>query len=222
MSILSTSNILICINSCDRDIDSVNRLKESDWYKDCISRDNITVLFYYANPNLENNNFYYSAQDSKLELKTEESYENLSGKTYEMLSSCSTIFHFDFLLKVDCRIIDNLHNKTSDLFSFENFNKCFYNESMIKDYGGFTPIIGNTIEGFRNWAYSKKLFVLPEIFVSNHCPNGLPDHYWAGGAYCLSREYVKKIIKQKKLFEDCKNLMGGCEDMCVAIACDYE
>lgn len=222
MSILSTSDILICINSCERDLKSVEKIKESDWYKHCNSKENIRVVFYYADPSLGKDDFHYETNTEILKLNTEESYDNLSIKTFKMLSCCSTIFHFDFLLKIDCRIIDNLHNHTSPLFSFENFKKCFYDESMFDDYGGFTPIIGSTVEGFRNWASSKKLFVLPEIFISNYSLDGLPDHYWAGGGYCLSKKYVSKVIKQKDLFEDCKNLMGGCEDMCVGIACNYE
>jgi hypothetical protein len=220
MSILSTSEILICINSCEKDIGSVDKIKKSDWYKYCESKDNITIISYYADPSPDKSDFHYDASSKILRLNTEESYDNLSIKTFKMLSCCSTIFDFDFVLKIDCRIIENLHNQTSPLFSFENFKKCFYDESMFKDYGGFTPIIGSTIEGFRNWASSKKLFVLPEIFISNHSLSGLPDHYWAGGGYCLSKGYVSKVIKQKDLFEDCKNLMGGCEDMCVGSACN--
>jgi hypothetical protein len=222
MSILSTSKILICINSCERDIDSILKLKESEWYKDCKARDNITIVFYYADPSLGQDDFVHKPSSFELKLNTEESYDNLSIKTFKMLSSCSTIFDFDFLLKVDCKIIDDQHNSTSSLFSFENFNKCFYDESMFKDYGGFTPIVGSTVESFRNWASSKKLFVLPEIFISNHNLDGLPNHYWAGGGYCLSKIYVNRIIEQENLFRECKNLMGGCEDICVGIACNYE
>lgn len=221
MSILSTSKILICINSCERDHGSVQKLKNSNWYKDCAERSNIDFIFYYADPMI-GCDFIHNTKELELKIKTEESYNNLSTKTIKMISSCLEISDFDFILKIDCRIIENLHNHTSSLFSFENFTKCFYNESMFKDYGGFTPIIGTTITGFRDWASSKSMFVLPEVFESIHCPHGLPKHYWAGGGYCLSRSNAEKVASQKELFEDCKNLMGGCEDICVGIACNYE
>lgn len=164
--------------------------------------------------------FEINLNDNILTVNSIEGYGNLSEKTFKMLKACETSIAFDFLIKIDSKIIENMHNKTSDLFSFDNFTKCFYNETIFSDYGGFTPINGTTITSFRNWASSKKLFVLPEIFLSNHNLDSFPSHYWAGGAYCLSSENVKKIIKKSKLFEDCKNLIGGCEDLCVGIACN--
>ena len=222
MSILSTNNILICINTCDRDKDSLSRLKDSDWYRYCQECSNIKIITYSAKKLEDGIDFNYIDSIRHMFLNTVESYDNLSIKTFKMLSACNLSFSFDFLLKVDCRIIDNLHNNTSDLFSFENFLKAFFNETLFADYGGFTPIIGTTNNSFRQWASSKKLFVLPEIFLNEIGINSLPSNYWAGGAYCLSSQCVEKIIKQTKLFESCKNLMGGCEDLCVGIAVNYE
>ena len=219
MSTLSTSKILICIYTCKRDAESVAELKDTDWFKDVSSRDNFEIIEVLADPSIKEE---YAFKNNILTLKTEESYDNLCIKTYKMIDACSKLFNFDYLLKIDSNIIKNRHNKTSMLFSFEYFLKKFYNEGIIGEYNGLTPVQGNTIQQFRNWASMKKLFVMPEALISEIGESKWVMEYWAGGCYCLGQESVKKIASQKKMFHRFKNLMGGCEDMAIGTALNYE
>lgn len=215
MSTLSTSKILVCIYTCEKDRSSLEKLKSTDWYKDISSRNNFQAIDVFADETI---NEEYQIKNNTLTVKTQESYDNLCIKTYKMIQACDQLFDFDYLLKIDSNIIENRHNKTSMLFSFEYFLEKFYNSGVIGEYNGLTPIIGNTIHSFRNWANSKSLFVLPEVIISELGDDRWPNSYWAGGCYCLGIDSISKILQQKSLFDKFKNLMGGCEDMCIAIA----
>ena len=215
MSTLSTNKILICIYTCEKDIDSLNKLKDTNWYKDVSINSNNRILNIFADPLI---NKKYILQGNCLKLNTQESYNNLCIKTYKMLEACRELFDFDYLLKIDSNIIENRHNKTSHLFSFEYFIHKYYNTGVIGEYNGLTPIMGNTVKQFKSWANSKKLSVMPESLLSKLGANKWPMNYWAGGCYCLGKKSIDKILKQKNLFLDFKNLMGGCEDMAVASA----
>jgi hypothetical protein len=213
MSTSSTSKILICIFSCEKDKNSLSKLKDTSWYRDVRSCDNFTVIDVFANPLI---NDRFNLKEGSLTVKTEESYSNLCIKTYKMIEACVESFDFDYLLKIDGNIIENRHNETSMLFSFDYFLEKFYNEGVVGEYNGLTPITNNTIKQFRNWASSKKIFVMPEALISYIGKNKWAEDYWAGNCYCLGRSSIDKILKQKDLFIKFKNLMGGCEDFCVA------
>lgn len=215
MSILSTSKILVCIYTCRQDTESVSELKETEWFKDVSSRNNFQCIEVLADEKIDQE---YVLENNVLTLKTQESYNNLCIKTYKMIEACKELFEFDFLLKIDGNIIKNRHNKTSMLFSFEYFIEKFYNQGVIGEYNGLTPIQGNTLQQFRNWASMKKLFVMPEALISDIGENKWATDYWAGGCYCLGKKSINKIIKQKNLFKKFKNLMAGCEDMAIASA----
>tara|TARA_B100000035_G_scaffold106874_1_gene90641 strand:+ start:790 stop:1446 length:657 start_codon:yes stop_codon:yes gene_type:complete len=213
MSTLSTSKILVCIYTCEKDRSSLEKLKSTNWYKDISSRNNFQAIDVFADESI---NEEYQLKNNTLTVKTQESYDNLCIKTYKMIQACNQLFEFDYLLKIDSNIIENRHNKTSMLFSFEYFLEKFYNSGVIGEYNGLTPIAGNTIESFRNWANSKSLFVMPEVILSELGGNCWPKSYWAGGCYCLGKNSILKILQRKDLFDKFKNLMGGCEDMAIA------
>lgn len=219
MSTLSTSKILVCLYSCEKDIDSLRKLKDTDWYRDVSTLENFTIIDVFADPLIDNE---FEFKGNLLTLKTEESYNNLCMKTYQMIEACSKTFDFDYLLKIDANIIENRHNATSMLFSFDYFLQKFYNEGVIGEYNGLTPIMNNTVDQFRNWASSKNLFVMPEALISDIGEDKWVKDYWAGGCYCLGKNSINKILNQKDLFVKFKNLMAGCEDMCVGVACNYE
>lgn len=215
MSTLSTSKILICLYSCKKDAASLEKLKDTDWYKDVSSLENFTIIDVFADPVIDNE---FELKGDLLTLKTEESYDNLCMKTYQMIEVCAKVFDFNYLLKIDANIIENRHNTTSMLFSFDYFLQKFYNEGVIGEYNGLTPIMNNTVDQFRSWASSKNLFVMPEVLISDIGESKWATNYWAGGCYCLGKNSISKILNQKDLFVKFKNLMAGCEDMAIAIA----
>ena len=211
---LDQLKILVCLYTCESDEPSLQKLKNTEWYKDINSRPNFKILEVFASEKTNSCNLL----ENKLTVSTAESYDNLSIKTYKMLKFCVENLDFDCLLKIDSSIIENRHKKISYLFSFEYFLEKFYQDKILGEYNGLTPILNNTIDSFRNWANSKKLFVLPEVLISEIGKKAWPDSYWGGKCYCLGRNSINKILSKPEIFEKFKNLMGGCEDMCVASA----
>lgn len=213
MSTLSTSKILICIYTCESDIDSLNELKETEWYKEYSKYDNIKIIDVYADENISEE---YNYNNNELTVKTKECYENLSIKTYKMIETCINLFDFNFLLKLDSAIIKNKYNHINSKFSFEYFVKNFKSGKIIKEYGGCCPILETSIDSLAHWSLNKGLESSPSLF-SMSIGGELPQYYWAGSSYCLSRKNCLKTIKNKDIFIKAKDYMCGIEDLSVGI-----
>jgi len=214
MNLQIDKKILICIYTCKKDRDLMLELKSSEWYKSCEKNPNIQFIDVYAD---ESPNESFMANDHELIVKTQESYDNLCIKTYEMIKSCLSFFDFDILIKLDASIINDKHVSVSSVFSFNNFINSFENGFFLREeYGGYAKIEGNSIGSFRNWASSQGLFVLPEALFSEIGQDKWPSWYWSGKCYSLSRDLCEKVVSYPDVFEKFKNLMGGCEDFCVA------
>jgi hypothetical protein len=190
-------------------------LEKSAWYSSIKKNPNYLIVNIYANPNLEEE---CVTTEKTMTVKTEESYDNLSVKTYLMIKNALKYFDFDFLLKIDSSIILDKHCSVANLFSFKNFLEKFSQGFFSKEYNGYVKIEGNSIESFRSWASGLNLFVMPEALFTDLGHDKWPSWYWGGKAYSLSKSLALKIRNQEKLFLKFKNLMGGCEDFCIACA----
>ena len=216
MSTLSTSKILICIYSCKSDTASLEKLKNSEWYKKYSKYKNIKTLDCTADPNIEGESII---NDSKLIVKTEESYDNLSIKTYKIIKTCYDNFDFDFLIKLDATFIENNHAHMGYIWSFENFEKKFLQGKFTsKNYSGSVPIMNNTPESFQRWADGKGLTINPITFMMKCGINKFPEPYYGGKCYSLSRLYCETIIDNEDVFTYGKLYLGGCEDACIGVA----
>lgn len=212
MFTLSTSRLLICIYTCEQDSENLNKLKNSDWYKQYSCLPNIKFIDVYASEDIEST---YHLSGSVLKVRTRESYDNLSVKTIEMIKSCKDLFDFDFLIKIDSSIVSDASSKIHHLFSFENFVSNFNDSFINKDYNGFVPILGNTVDSFKRWARSKKLTVMPELLFGSMGYDNWPEKYWGGKCYCLSNDSINKLIKNEDMFYLFRDYMGACEDFCI-------
>jgi hypothetical protein len=214
MSSLSTSKILICIYTCEKDIESLNKLKDTDWYKKYSEYKNIQFIDVYADHEIKEP---YCYRNNELTVKTEEAYDNLSIKTYKMISSCVDLFNFDYLIKVDSAIIKDVYGKHDYRFSLDHFLKTFNSGKIISDYGGCCPILGTTPDALESWAMNKGMESSPSLFLMT-LSREPPEHYWAGSCYCLSKDNCKKIINQEDIFEKAKDYMCGIEDLSIGLA----
>lgn len=214
MSTLSTSKILICIYTCEKDVEHLNKLKETKWYKKYSKYKNITMVDVYAGQ-LEDE---YEYKNGELVVNTEEIYTNLCEKTYKMLSACIDLFDFDYLIKLDSSLISYAHGKLDFRFTFEYFEKRF-NEGFLtsKDYSGCIPIIGQNVKTLKDWSLTKNLNTCPSLFLAMCSVNILPD-YWSGKTYSLSRDSCTKVLKNKYVFDAAKDYMAGTEDLSVALS----
>ena len=214
---MSTSSIsecektLICINSCLNDADSLTKLKETEWFRNVDQSPEYKVVTVLADPDISET----FIDGETLIIKTEEEYTNLCMKTYHMIDYFMRGTINDYFIKIDSKIIEGEHNKTSDLFSFNNFLKKFNEEAFKENYGGACPILGANPNQLRHWASTKNLTVMPELLLTELNIDEFPIKYWAGSAYSLSRGAAYKAHYNKNVFKAFKNLMAGCEDLCI-------
>jgi hypothetical protein len=206
--------VLVCIYTCKKDEDSLNKLLDSDWFKSISSISNFKFIKVYADESIDKD---FILDEDSLILKTEEDYLNLSVKTFLMIKHCYENFEFDFLLKIDSSIIEDNHFSVSPVFSFENFKNKFKESFFSKPYNGYAKIEGNSLESFKNWASLKSVFVLPEPLFEEIGFDKWPNSYWSGKSYSISRELIPLVLESESLFYKFKNLMGGCEDFCIGM-----
>lgn len=214
MSTLSTSKILICIYTCEKDVEYLNKLKDSNWYKKYSKRKNIQFIDVYADNDIDEPYLY---RNNELTVKTEEAYENLSIKTYKMISACVDLFDFDYLIKLDSSLINYDYGRLDFRFTFDYFTQKFSEGHLTsKDYSGCILILGQNIETLKCWSLSKNLDTSPSLFLTMCSINTLPD-YWSGKTYSLSKTACKKVLKKKHIFELAKEYMAGIEDLSIGI-----
>ena len=146
MSSLSTNKILICIYTCEKDVDFLNKLKDTDWYKKYSNYKNIKFIDVYADDGIQEP---YCYRNNELTVKTEEAYNNLSIKTYKMISACVDLFEFDYLIKVDSAIVKDIYKTHDYRFGLDHFFKTFNSGKILSEYGGCCPILGTTARGIR-------------------------------------------------------------------------
>ena len=211
MSFSSTNKTLVCINTCLNDAKALNELKQTDWYKFIESSPEYVPITVIADPDV-GHSFVY---EDKLIIKTEEEYTNLCMKTFYMVDYFMQNTIYDYFMKVDSNIIKGNHNATSELFSFDHFLKKFNEGAFKNQYGGACPILGANPNQLRHWANSKQLSVMPELLLTELGIDEFPIKYWAGSSYSLARGNTYKITQHKHVFHSFKNLMAGCEDLCV-------
>ena len=99
--------------------------------------------------------------------------------------------------------------------TFDHFLKKFKEGAFKEEYGGACPILGANPNQLRHWANSKNLSVMPELLLTELGIDEFPIKYWAGSSYSLGRGNTYKITQNKHVFDSFKNLMAGCEDLCV-------
>lgn len=215
-SINKSEKTLICINSCLSDEESLTKLRDTEWFREVDESPEYDIVIALANPSISETHI----EGQNLIIKTEEDYTNLCMKTYYMIDyfMCKTIN--DYFIKIDSKIIEGEHNKTSNLFSFDNFLKKFNEGAFKENYGGACPILGANPNHLRHWASTKNLTVIPELLLSELDIDKFPLKYWAGSAYSLSRGAAHKAHGRKDVFEAFKRLMSGCEDLCIGTIID--
>ena len=77
--------VLVCIYTCKKDEDSLNKLLDSDWFKSISSISNFKFIKVYADESIDKD---FILDEDSLILKTEEDYLNLSVKTFLMIKHC--------------------------------------------------------------------------------------------------------------------------------------
>ena len=144
---------VVCIYTCLKDENKLNVFKNTSLYKKLIDSPHI-VLEVYSNSD-ENKQI-----GNKLFLRGNDSYDELSIKTYEMISYCVKNYKFDNIIKIDSSLC---YDETLETEKWrKNFTpdaiQKFVEKPNFNDYDGilYTTLTQNT---FKQWALRKKLKV---------------------------------------------------------------
>lgn len=202
--LLENLNIIVGIYTCKYDEKKLTLLKSSEWFEKYSKYKNIQFIDVYAGSNIT------CLSNSTLNLKTEESYGNLSMKSYYMIDYIYNNFDFDYFMKLDCGIINRPTNIRQ--FTFNNFVNNFENKLFYREYDGVLNVENHTFKSIHGWANGKGFSVDPEsIFIKE---SNIPD-FWGGNCYVLNKNNCGIISNNKQNFQLFKDKMAGCEDLCV-------
>lgn len=208
---------LICIYTCEKDKESLKRFKTTNLYKFISKSKKFQVIEVYAGANTTKLN------NNKLLLSCEEDYSNLSIKTHEMIKECVRRFKFDYLIKIDCNVLEYEQNNYSipteiiGDFCDEDTLINFMSYNQNNDYFGAMISNAGSEDSLKIWSRQKKLKTKSLEF--NH---RVP--FFIGKLYSLSRNFCEFVSsnddKESKFF---KKYYGGIEDLYIGYLFDkYE
>ena len=212
---------LICIYT-DKSEASRTKLdifKKHEKYISLVKDDSIKVLTVYGNST------HFKIVGNDLFLPCEDKYNELSVKTYEMISRCCENFTFDVLFKIDVSLIGYIDNSKAGFrkevrqhfYDIDRIFSLVQNDNWIrarKDYGGALLQGRGKPAGHLQWAKDQGInkFDYHLEFGQSESPN-----IYSGKFYFVSRnlaEYIKDNGKHLALRH--KYNLGGVEDILIA------
>lgn len=196
---------IVCIYTCLKDENKLNVFKNTPLYKKLIDSPHI-VLEVYSNSD-ENKQI-----GNKLFLRGNDSYGELSIKTYEMISYCVKNYKFDNIIKIDSSLC---YDETLETESWrKNFTpeaiEKFVERKNLNDYDGVLNT-SVTQDSFKQWAIRKKLKV---SCVKSLIGSTTLNRFYLGKCYSISYKFASYIMKKyKKESYLYKERYGGIEDL---------
>lgn len=185
---------LICINTCEKDKEHLEHLKNSDFYKKLKENNNIGILEYYRGS--DETKFH----DAQLHLYGDERYDKLHIKTYEMIQWCIQNLRFNRLVKLDCNFLTYTHvgeRTRKKICGIDRVERSIYKRK-------FVPYVGSNgreflIRDFNAWSKQKGIETMLDI------PYWLKDGTWyyCGKCYRINYEFAKFIATS----ETCKTIV---------------
>ena len=198
---------LICIYTCKQDEVALNKLKQTEWYKQVLEDKHCTVYSVFADASIKSE-YILDKENNTLIIKAEEDYSKLSLKTHQMMKVCVELEEFDFLIKVDATLI-NFRNKS--LLSFDYFCSQFNNTDFYKEYGGILWYIRQEIWRIEEWAKSKNLKNVDVKKVFDTDDDIAP--FYSGKCYVLGYDFCKFVASHGGVWADkFAKYVGGSED----------
>lgn len=196
---------VVCIYTCLKDENKLNVFKNTSLYKKLIDSPHI-VLEVYSNSDKN------KQIGNKLFLRGNDSYNELSIKTYEMISYCVKNYKFDNIIKIDSSLCydETLETEKWRKNFTPNVIQKFVEKPNFNDYDGilYTTLTQNT---FKQWALRKKLKV---NCVKSLIGKDTFNSYFVGKCYSVSYIFANFIANKCKnrayLF---KSNYGGIEDL---------
>lgn len=193
-------------------------LNQNKIFKNLLETENIKIIYVYGDSDR------FKIIDNKIFLPCKDSYDELSVKTYSMISQCIDNFDFDVLFKLDASLIGYINNTKAGyrkevrnhFYDVDRVLSLIKNDTWIrarKDYGGALLQGKGSPEGHRLWAKEKKIKNYDYIREFGNSPS--PNIY-SGKFYFVSRNFAKYIkTNGKNLALRHRNFLGGAEDLLI-------
>ena len=206
---------LVCIYTCQHDADKLELFKNTTLYSRILSDPSTVVIEVYAgSPETK-------YLDGKLYLSCNESYGELSVKTYEMIKYCVSNFEFDVLIKIDSTIIGydvrlnmKLGNGVSDfVYNLTDVEKMLFSDSWFDDHGDYGGVVlydSPDEHGLRFWGVDRSVS-LPITYDANFQPSSA---YYTGKFYFMSKKLCEYVMENgEELARSYVKNLGGSEDV---------
>ena len=189
-------DILVCINSCEKDTHHLNLFKESELYRKFQKSENIGILEFYRG------NEKPGFEAGKILLTGDERYDKLHIKTYDMIKWCVENLKFNHLVKLDCNFMTYTHvgeRTRRRICGEDRVDRLVYHHRRNKSYDG-TNGRSFRLRDFRAWSKQKQIVTLLEE------PYWLSEELWyyCGKAYKVSYDFAKFIATSER----CKHIVG--------------
>ena len=170
------------------------------------------VLEVYADPDIE----VSTVLNKKLIVKSEERYENLSSKTYNMIDYCVRNYNFQHLLKIDVTTImtsyEGKEYKERKPIELDKLIDYLKKAPLNKDYDGFIMHANATKANAESWASKKGGRIdYEKIFGDDKI-----SPFYSGKCYFLSKRFARFVsLNGLHVAEEQKKYFLGAEDVMI-------
>ncbi|MEZ5582918.1 MAG: hypothetical protein R3F37_09240 [Candidatus Competibacteraceae bacterium] len=208
--------LLLCIYTCEADRFYLEQLQATQFYARINAAESIDILEVFADPSLPKP----VLQGRQLTLNCPEEYRSLSIKTQAMLRYCYAHLAFDYLLKLDCTLVDYARrpsHRTGEqirrIFNLDTverliFDPAFYASEYIGLYWQRA-----TRDGVEQWARVKGL---PPLDGDRIFGDRRELSYYAGKFYAIGRRFCGFIADYgQAIAEEHQRMLNGSEDLMV-------
>jgi hypothetical protein len=196
--------ILIAINSCEKDREHLEKLKSSEFYAELEANPDIGIFEYYRGSD------EIKFQNQQLHLTGEERYDKLHVKTYDMIKWATSNLSFNRLVKLDCNFMSYSHvgeRTRKKICGLDRVNRAIFKQK-------FASYLGSNgreflLRDFRAW--SKQKGIVTQLDEPTWLTDGI--WYYCGKCYRVNYDFAKFIAEKDICAEmlkqhDVKNILG--------------
>ena len=205
---------LLCVYTCERDREYLNRLKQTPLYAYLKQDSRYRIIEVYSDPRLAAPHF----TGDQLYVACPEQYTSLSIKTHLMVTACMSI-EFDTLLKLDSTIVGygaKPQRKRANMLAAltpRAVRAAIEQDSFFEpDYNG---LIKQRVSerNFAQWMHTKNIACdYRQVFRSGQ---NTPE-YFIGKFYTLSRRFCRYIADNgRPMALEHERHLGGSEDLMI-------
>lgn len=187
-------DILIAINSCEKDSEHLQKLKSSEFYAELEANPDVGIFEYYRGSDK------VKFENRQLYLPGEERYDKLHVKTYDMINWTVNNMSFNRLVKLDCNFMSYTHvgeRTRKKICGLDRVNRTIFKQK----YASYLGSNGREflLRDFHAWSKQKGINSVLET------PYWMKEGIWyfCGKCYRINYDFANFISKSS----ECKNIL---------------